>query len=290
MLRPLDVAGISLMAESGWRGDRLFRLTVEKMNGLENAPTASGPTPAHAPRYTGFLEALALMWKLSRQGLIDFEFETHSELFSAPLAISQIDGEHTVEAVKIGVEFEIQPDGRVQLASEKRVLVLRFKPKSDGLPDIARLRELLRLERERRRFEIVALEDSGFKAFQPDQRFSELDFDMRSLMGVLYFAANGVEVPEEHLEAGYATSTIDADGNPFEWSEVLGNLFHVHTADSLRRPSGAAVAVRHRGHWFYVADDDETSKTTFALLAQLFNLHSGEHHEEKPILTLPVGG
>jgi hypothetical protein len=49
------------------------------------------------------------------------------------------------------------------------------------------------------------------------------------------------------------------------------------------------VVARHRGHWFYIADDDETSKSTFTLLNQLFALQSGDVEETKPVLTLPVG-
>jgi hypothetical protein len=290
MLRPIDVVAISLIAESGWSGNRLFRLTVEKMNGLRNAPTASGPTPGRAPRYTDFVEATALLMKLSRERLLDFEFETRREPLSAPLPVSQVDGDHTVEAVKAGVEFETLPDGRVQLMMEKRVLVMRFRPESDDSPDAARLRKLLRLERGPRRFRIVAIEDSNLDPFDTEQRVDELALDTRSLMGVLYYASNGVQVPDAHLELGHATATLDADGNPFDWSQVLGEIFKVYSTDSLRRPSNAAVAVHHRGHWFYIADDDENSKSTFMLLAQLFALHAGDVQEEKPVLTLPVGG
>jgi hypothetical protein len=290
MLRPLDVVGISLVAESGWRGDRLLRLTVEKMNGLHNAPRASGPTPAYAPRHADFVEAMTLLRKLSREGMIDFEYQTLRELLSAPLPLSQIDGEHTVSAVTAGVEFDLLPDGRVQLAAEKRVLVMRFRRGADDSPDAARLRSLLRLERGTRRFPIVAYEDSTFDPFDSDQRVGEVALDTRSLMGVLYYAANGIQVPEEHLDAHYATTTVDSDGAPFDWSDVLGGLFQVHCSDSLLRPSDAAVAVRYRGHWFYIEDGDEESKSTFTLLAQLYSLQAGEVSEEKPVLTLPVGG
>ena len=43
MLMPISVENISLLAESGWRSDRVLRLTVEALNGLPNAPTASAP-------------------------------------------------------------------------------------------------------------------------------------------------------------------------------------------------------------------------------------------------------
>jgi len=38
------------------------------------------------------------------------------------------------------------------------------------------------------------------------------------------------------------------------------------------RPHHAAVAVQHRGYWFYVDETDLDSKSTFNLLLELFNL------------------
>jgi len=106
ILRPLGVASVSLLAESGWRGDRVLRLTAEGINGLKNAPTASGPTPRSAPRYKEFLEATALLHKLRNERLLDFGYETRRKTLSAPLPAAAIDGDHTVSAVKAGVEFE----------------------------------------------------------------------------------------------------------------------------------------------------------------------------------------
>ncbi|MGB1881610.1 MAG: hypothetical protein ACPHTD_12920, partial [Gammaproteobacteria bacterium] len=56
------------------------------------------------------------------------------------------------------------------------------------------------------------------------------------------------------------------------------------------RPASAAVAVNYRGHWFYIDDSDIDSKSTFALLGQLFALQSDADKTGAPVLTLPVGG
>ena len=84
------------------------------------------------------------------------------------------------------------------------------------------------------------------------------------------------------------TSTLDEEGGLFRWTELLEGLFRVKSSKDT--PDQAAVAARHRGHWFYVDDADEDSKSTFMLLAQLFNLQAGDVEEVKPVLTLPVGG
>jgi hypothetical protein len=289
MLRPIDVAAISLIAESGWHNERLLALAVENLNGVENAPTASGPTPSTAPRYRDFAEVLHLMRKLVDEGLLDSEYETRRDHHSSPLAASQISGEDTVGAIKAGVEFEALSDGRVQLASERRVLVMRFRPGAAASADAQRFRELLNLERDRQFFQLVALEDSGVDEVEAGAQNPYVAIDTRSLTGVMYFAANGIDVPQADLEAGYATTTLDSEGRPFDWSQVLGKFFRVRSSDSLFRPANAAVAVRYRDHWFYIADDDKSSKATFSLINQLYVLQAGEVTEEKPVLTLPVG-
>jgi hypothetical protein len=55
------------------------------------------------------------------------------------------------------------------------------------------------------------------------------------------------------------------------------------------RPEKAYVAVQYRGWWFYVADDDPSSKATFTLLNILFSLQSETGKGKTPLLTLPIG-
>ncbi|MCH7685105.1 MAG: hypothetical protein IH899_00230 [Planctomycetes bacterium] len=57
---------------------------------------------------------------------------------------------------------------------------------------------------------------------------------------------------------------------PFDWGEMTGDLFSVRVQRF--RPHHAAVAVQHRGYWFYVDETDLDSKSTFNLLLELFNL------------------
>jgi hypothetical protein len=289
MLGSLSVGVISLLAESGWRIDRVLRLTVEQLNGLENARSASGPTPALAPEYGEFLEVTSTLEELRGAAFVSAEFETQRTAVGIPIPTVQISGGDLIEASRAGLEFQssaAQPNA-IGPTLAKRKLVLRFSPQSDSVPQAMRIRQLLRLAPDTRKFDIVALEDSSFDPLKMDHPMTQLAVDTRSLMGVLYYLANGVEVPAEHIDAGIVTQTVTATGAPFDWSDLLGDLIHVRW--SARRPRDAAVEVKHRGYWFYIADDDESSKSTFVLLAQLFALQAGEISEVKPVLTLPVG-
>jgi hypothetical protein len=55
-------------------------------------------------------------------------------------------------------------------------------------------------------------------------------------------------------------------------------------------PSTAVlVAVRHRGYWFYIAQDDGPSKLAFRLLQTLIDMRLAEGTPQTiPTLTIPV--
>jgi hypothetical protein len=111
----------------------------------------------------------------------------------------------------------------------------------------------------------------------------------RSLLGILFFAAQGVEVPDRDREAGRVTVTRAADGTEFDWDEVLGDLFHVYVSEE--EPEDVYVSVFYRDHWFWIADDDLQTKASFALLDQLFALQAGSNRSaNSPVLTIPIGG
>jgi len=67
MMMPMSPETLELLVRSGWSLDRVFTVAVQEMNGLENAPTATGPTPSYEPEFQPFREAVHLMRKLQRE-------------------------------------------------------------------------------------------------------------------------------------------------------------------------------------------------------------------------------
>src|SRR5262249_36409000 len=55
------------------------------------------------------------------------------------------------------------------------------------------------------------------------------------------------------------------------------------------RPEHAAVAVKHRGYWFYIDDRDADSKQTLTLVLVLTRVNLLGVRKGGPALTLPVG-
>lgn len=54
VLTPIDHQVILLLARSGWSLERILRLTINKINHIDNASEASGPTPTTSPDYAAF--------------------------------------------------------------------------------------------------------------------------------------------------------------------------------------------------------------------------------------------
>jgi hypothetical protein len=71
MMTPMNMQTLILLIRSGWSVDRVLTVAAQSMNGLPNAPSASGPSPASEPQFGDFREATRLMRELQSRG--DFE-------------------------------------------------------------------------------------------------------------------------------------------------------------------------------------------------------------------------
>lgn len=253
MLSPVPMEAVVLLSQSGWRMDRIMRCCVQRMNGLWNAPTASGPTPHLVPEFEGFLEAAQLIEQLSRTRALELRYR------------SVRDGERTV------VET-LGPEG------DRYLLSLRVHETPENAGDVARLRALLELS--------PGVNDFFLTANPTVRKPYELGILPRSLMGSMNYLAQAVEPPQRDYEAGRVNRTHHPDGTEFSWAELNDGLFRIRSSQD--RPDNAFVRVRYRNAWFYIDDSDLTSKSTFNLLDQLFQLQAGDAGGAAPLLTLPL--
>ena len=230
-----------LLDDGGWNTDRVMRVCLEGINGLDNASRASGPTLSEPPDVTAFVEAVELF----------AEFATRNAVH----VINKGDSDNPTPA------FLFREDVR-DSASYKRLL------------------QLLKVD--------VALGEYPITVNAHYPSANAINLRTRSYLGVMYFLSHGTEVPVRDVDAGYVTVTVDGAGGSFDWLRVTDGIMRIRTTEN--RPRSAAVAVSHRGQWFYIDDADLDSKSTFSLLAQLFALQAGGAEELTPVLTLPIGG
>lgn len=185
-----------------------------------------------------------------------------------------------INAEAVRVLRALQRDNRLDLVKtgEKAPLEMRFTRGSATSPEAMRFKQLAGIapEADRVRIEVAA---------EPTDKAS-LALSTRPVMAALHFLATGVEVPEADLVAGKVRRTVRADGTPFDWQEMLGELFRVRSAAS--EPADASTAVNYRGTWFYIPDNDLEAKSTFVLMTQIIALHSAPPASIAP-LTYSIG-
>lgn len=253
VLSAISLEAILVMTQSGWSIERVFGITVERMNDLYNAPSASGPTPSLEPkRYENFARALEIFRHLQREGVME-----------------------------IGSNIMLDKDGHE--ISKPTELVMQFSPskteqvKSEG----KELQSLLGTTAVDHKVIISA----DFLNRNP----SLLSLRMRSIMSVMFYLSQNIKTPDEHQQAGLVTVTKTQGGDEFNWSDTPAGK-HFVVLSSKERPENAYISVPHRGYWFYIANDDLDTKSSFLLLQQLFSLQAGQSVSKGPTLTLPVGG
>jgi hypothetical protein len=287
LLTPVDLDTIVLLTYSGWNVDRVLRLTVRAMNGLDNASRASGPTPAQAPEYESFARVARLLRELQWEGELRIGYESRATELSDALPAQAVSAADVLAAAKAGYRFQTLPDGQAVLTACTPILVMRTPPEATAVPQVREIIDLLRLEPGRASYDIRPAASPGAEPTVSTECRACIDIATRSLLGMLFYLSQAVEAPPAHCRAGLVTTTVDECGQPFDWTEMMGNLLQVHCC--AMPPRNAAVAVRYRGYWFYIDDTDLTSKSTFGLLGQLLALQAGSEVKIAPLLTLPIG-
>ncbi len=163
--------------------------------------------------------------------------------------------------------------------SYKNAIALCFAKKALALPETLKLVEILCLTPGKTHYPML-MNDMNHDP-------NSIGIRTRSVMGLLYYLSQSVEVPQEDVRSGRLTTTRCADGSPFCWSDIFNNLFQIKF--SSKRPSDAYMSLKYRGSWFYLDDTDIESKRSYSLFKQIFAIQAGKIKIEKPILTLPLG-
>jgi len=164
----------------------------------------------------------------------------------------------------------------------KRNLVILLRPDPNYQNVLDELRSILGVTQQSNQFKI----STNFLNAQED----EWAVRTRSVGSVLFYLSHNIEIPEKHKEAGLVTVTKTKDGKEFEWDETPAGMMFKVRCNKWIKPGNAFISVPYRGTWFYIADNDLQSKSTFKLLKALFNLQAGQIKDTSPTLTLPVGG
>ena len=290
-LTPISTDTLVFLFQTSWPVSTVLRLWVERLNGVPNAASASGPPRCDVPDFARFRQVAELVQSFRDRKLGTVHTEEYYAEVGGPLPPSAVTASAAVDAAKNGLEYRPRDDGTSwALVRKERRLVMELNPAALGHPDLDELVELLNLQPGRLRYEIIPA--PGIvpdPLLFPGPPYPDLRISTRSTAQVFFYLANGVEVPCEHLAAGVARQPVGPDDVPFDTRAVTEGLFTVHACKGHKPPATAFVAVKYRDYWYYIDDRDQESKATFALVLQLSRLDFARQQPAIPFLTLPVG-
>ena len=286
LFTPLSLEGAVYLARTTWPISTVFRLYLENLNWVPNAQTASGPTPARAPVGSAFLDGLRALQALQDRGDIVFGHEERLVASGGPLPAGTVTAQAAVDAAAQGLELVSTGESGWRLQKKERVPVLYLNPRALDAPESQQLRAAFHLAPGRTSYDVGV--ESIVPFAEPAGGFTRIDLETRSLLQALYFVAQGVEVPKEHLAAGFARETRRDDGAPYDWTQHLEGLFRVRASPGSCGAAGQ-VRVEYRGSCFFIDVADHDTRATFALLMELSRLEVPSSARNAPILTLPLG-
>ncbi len=290
-LTPMPAETMVFLASTSWPISTVIRLYAERLNGVPNAVSASGPQREFAPDAARFQRIAHLMQVAQDLGLAIISAEDHDTAVGGPLPPASVTASSAVDAAKNAMEYRPSGDGASwALVRKEHNLVLELNPSAVNHPVIRELESLLNLQPGLPRYDLRVASDALDPLRAPKEPSTDLRLTPRSTAQVHFFLANGVEVPPEHVASGVIRPPVAADGTPVDLRAVTAGLFTVHTHHGHKPPPCAYVAVKYRGYWYYIDDRDQASKTTFSLVLQLGRLDfANQEGASGPFLTLPVG-
>ncbi|MEM7009916.1 MAG: hypothetical protein AAF585_00405 [Verrucomicrobiota bacterium] len=93
VLAPIPAESLLVLMQSGWSSERVLGMCAERINGLDNASSASGPTPTYVPRYREFQRAMELLRQLQLNDEIfagEEEGEVYIEIAADALGTAEV--------------------------------------------------------------------------------------------------------------------------------------------------------------------------------------------------------
>ena len=280
LLAPIQPNSILLLSRSGWGLERLLICTVQQMNELQNGTAIGGVAPRRVTHYERFRRVARLLRELQEDGFIQITtLSNQSDQVAITAGPFQMDEPARQKAAEIlswlnvtrnvpGTEAPPSPaaPGNVPPAPGSAAAPTEAPRPSQDTGTVGGA---------------VPLESGGFP-----RNPARVLVTGRSILGVMTFLAQLVEVPPEHVQQGLAHETRGKDGRPFDWNEIANGMFRIHSSKT--KPSRTFLEVYYRDHWFYIDDADIESKSTYTLLAQLFSLQSASGSMQAPVLTIPT--
>lgn len=235
------------------------------------------------------LEAILVMsqsgWKMER--IFGLCVERINNLYNAPSASGPTpDRAPRYQRFKRMLDLlqKLQSSDQIVIGRNQAGIFLYIKTEGISSDEIGQLTKLLDLKAspDKKTIGAIQIGNNELQA-SPEQ----ITIRTRSMVGLMFYLSQNTEIPKAHRQAGLVTLTKKDKEQWFDWDDTpAGQVFKIHFSQAF--PKNAFLAVNYRDFWFYIADNDLQSKSTFLLLTQLFELQSGQTQVDGPTLTVPL--
>jgi hypothetical protein len=170
------------------------------------------------------------------------------------------------------IEIRIE---RAKQGAESSVVVFPPRPEPAAVARRAEITKLLGLRPD---LHEVRVEYGAFSG-----RNDEIDMKTRSMLEIMLEFAAAVQIPEADVADGKAAPGA-VSSQP--QATASGPPMRVLVADVA--PKNAHVAVPYAGRWYWIADTDIESKTTFGIVMLLFSIADTGTKGAAPVVTIPA--
>ena len=248
------------------------------------------PTITYTPK-TGNEYLRSLLEPVEPKALLALVLAGYSSELLFSWAIESINGVHNYSVTGKGSQYadpeftefikifqELQDLGAVSfeiksVPGAKRDMIVLFEAEDLAEATIRmreRTREILNLDPERDRFRIIY----GPFSNQDDA----LAFQTRSILQMMSALSGFIDIPPE--KSSHAMSG-------FNFPPGASRPFHVHSGPD--HPKDSFSEIKYKGYWYWIENDDLTSKRVFTLMLFLTTLTNTSGDENAPVLTIPTG-
>ena len=177
---------------------------------------------------------------------------------------------------------EAQQAGTIKIRIERpkqgeEASVLIFPPSKDPAA-LSRRQEIMRLLGLKPETQELKVNYGAYSG-----KGDEIDMDTRSMLEVMLEFAAAVQVPETDVAEGKASPGAVNTQARAPWS---GPPMNVHVADDA--PKDAYVTVQYGKRWYWIADTDIESKSTFGVVMLLFSIAETGTKGAAPVVTIPA--
>jgi hypothetical protein len=259
LLQPIDPLLIQYLIYTGWDVDRIFKMTIQSLDGIDNNPITFPESPIQYPEFEQFNLITSLLRQIQMRG--DLQVGAQSTKYKKQSCQKPA-----------GEDLDLAYDSGNLRGRSLQIFFPKHAPESEQL-----LRLLPGIK-----------EQDGVYALDLDLGFLNVDktgIIPRSVLACMDYLSIGVNIPRYHLGM---VDSFAGNKTHKNYVESIRALLDVKVSRTC--PKDTYVAVKYKGYWFYISDFDIESKKTFTLLQGLYNLQSGDTPKTAPILTIPLGG